>query len=133
MRKIIADIAMSIDGFVEDAQGRSDWLELEQQYSYLSDALASSDTLFCALNAYERLDIPRRTDPDIPEPERSFNETLNQMRKYVFSSSVKHVRGNGMVVYQNLEQEVKRIRDEDGKDIWFSGGSKTLKTFVSLD
>ena len=38
-----------------------------------------------------------------------------------------------MVVGDNLESEVQRIRAEEGKNIWFCGGADILKTFIRLD
>lgn len=65
--------------------------------------------------------------------ERDFLYTLYGMRKYVFSRTLKHVEGNGMVIFRDLEAEIRRIRDEKGKNIWFRGGPDLLKTFRELD
>ncbi len=133
MRRIIADIGITIDGFIEDIHGQLDWFAVESRLNHANQALKAFDTLFCGRGTYQKLGIPRPMDERIPEPIRTFNENLNAIRKYVISSTVRHVEGNAMVIYQNLEQEVRRIRDEEGKDIWFCGGARTLDTFVALD
>lgn len=77
--------------------------------------------------------IHQATYQDLHEREREYYYLLHGMRKYVFSRTEKHVRGNGMVVSENLREEVRRIRDEDGKHIWFCGGADILRTFAELD
>lgn len=133
MRKIIFDIAVSLDGFIEDKNGGIDSLISEQQAMYSNAFLSRFDTIFYGRVAYERFGFPRQTDKTLPEAERIFNNTLNNIRKFVFSRTLKHVAGNGMVINSNMESEVKRIRDEKGKDIWFCGGANILSTFIDLD
>lgn len=133
MRKIIFDIAISLDGFIEGKNGEMDWLSPEQQAVYANTFLSRVDTIFFGRVAYEKFGVPRQIDQTQSEAERIFIRTVNGMRKYVFSRSVKHVAGNGMVINSNMENEVKRIRDERGKDIWFYGGANILSTFMDLD
>ena len=109
-----------------------DWLVLERERFDPAAFLSRFDTVFCGRKAYERL-AARATDEFLPDAQREFHFTISQMRKYVFSRKEKHLPGNGMVVSENLESEVKRIRDELGKDIWFCGGADILSTFAELD
>lgn len=55
---------------------------------------------------------------------------VEQMRKYVFSKTVKHVPGNGMIIGDNLLWEVNRIKDEEGKSIWLFGGASIIESFL---
>jgi Dihydrofolate reductase len=133
MRKIIFESAMSIDGFIEGPHGELDWVIFEHEKCNASALLSRFDTIFYGRKAYEKFGIPRLNDQELPETQRQFYNTLNKMRKYVFTRTAKHVPGNGMVVSDNLEEEVRRIRGEDGKDIWLSGGADILRTFADLD
>ncbi|HEX8041919.1 MAG TPA: dihydrofolate reductase family protein [Chryseosolibacter sp.] len=132
MRKIIFESAVSVDGFIEGPNGEMDWLVLNRERFDAVAFLSRFDTIFCGRKAYERLEA-RAADEFLPDAQREFHRVISQMRKYVFSRKEKHLPGNGMVVSENLEGEVQRIRDELGKDIWFCGGADILSTFAELD
>jgi dihydrofolate reductase len=133
MRKVIAEIAVSVDGLIEGPGGELDWLNFEEETRYANGFLAGIDTIFYGRKTYEKFGLPRPTDDSVPQDEREFNETINSMRKYVFSRTVKHVAGSGMVIGSNLLEEVNRIKDEDGKDIWLCGGQQIIRVFTGLD
>ena len=133
MRKVIFESSVSIDGFIEGPNGELDWLVFEEGTCNAETFLFAFDTIFYGRKAYEKLGPPCVIDPDLPEKEREFILFLHGIRKYVFSRTKKHVEGNGMVIGENLEHEVRRIRDEEGENIWFCGGADLLKTFAALD
>lgn len=132
MRKVIFESAISVDGFIEGPNGEMDWVVSDGERFDTTAFLSRYDTIFCGRKAYERLEA-RATEEFLPEAQRKFLCTVSQMRKYVFSRKEKHLPGNGMIVSENLEGEVKRIRDELGKNIWFCGGADILSTFAELD
>jgi dihydrofolate reductase len=133
MRKVIFESAVSIDGFIEGPNGEMDWLVFEGNCCDASAFLSGFDTIFYGRKAYEKFGVLPEITADLPQAEREFYYSLSIMRKYVFSRTEKHVAGNGMVVSENLEAEVARIREEEGKNIWFCGGADILRTFADLD
>lgn len=132
MRKIIFESAVSLDGFIEGPNGELGWWIPWEEYVDANTFLSTFDTIFCGRKAYEKLLIVSSSNA-LTGGQRQFLETVKCMRKYVFSRARKHVPGNGMVVSGDLEGEVRRIREEDGKCIWFCGGADIFKTFASLD
>jgi dihydrofolate reductase len=133
MRKIIFEMAMSLDGYIEGPNGELDWLIFEKNGAYTNEFLLDFDTIFYGRLAYEKFGITRVAGPLQTEAQREFYEALNGTRKYVFSRTAKHVLGNAMVIHDNLLTEVRRIRNEDGKNIWLCGGADIFSTFVELD
>lgn len=133
MRKVILESAISMDGFIEGPNGELDWLICDEEICNAAEFLARFDTVFYGRKAYEKLGIRPLEDGSLSEGAMQFLEDVNGMRKYVFSRVKKHVAGNGMVIFENLEQEVRRISEEEGKNIWFFGGADILKTFAELD
>lgn len=133
MRKIIFQSSISLDGFIEGPNGELDWLvedgEANNETSFLSDF----DTIFYGRKTYEKMGVQEFMEPDLREVQKEFLYVLHGMRKYVFSRQKKHVSGNAMVVGRDLESEVVRIREEDGKNIWLRGGADILRTFADLD
>lgn len=134
MRRVIFESSVSIDGFIEGPNGELDWFVGDNDCRSDVEAFFSAfDTIFYGRKAYERMTLPATLDPVLSEADRKFYYQLHGIRKYVFSRTQKHVSGNGMVVSENLEAEVMRIRNENGKDIWFCGGADILRTFAELD
>jgi dihydrofolate reductase len=128
MRKVIAEIAVSVDGFIEGANGELDWLVFEEDANYVNVFLDRFDVIFYGRLAYERFGV--FLSPDMHED--SFGRTLMEKRKYVFSRSRKHVEGNGMVIGDRIRERVVQIKEEEWKDIWLCGGARIIKTFASL-
>lgn len=123
---------MSVDGFIEGPNGELDWWIFDEEYGNATAFLSRFDTIFYGRKAYEKFAVPGSTG-QLTEAQRQFLDVAKHMRKYVFSRVKKHVAGNGMVVSENIEAEVRRIREEDGKSIWFCGGADIFRTFADLD
>lgn len=132
MRKIVFESAVSLDGFIEGPDGELDWLICGEGTFDIDTFVSQFDTIFYGRKAYERFAAVCQVSA-ASGGGGMFTSIITHMRKYVFSRNEKHVRGNGMVVSANLEGEVRRIREEDGKNIWFGGGAEILRTFVELD
>lgn len=130
MRKIILDVAVSLDGFIEGPHGEYDWCFSDQDYG-LTDFLNSVDTVFYGRKSYELFgnQIP---DTVNTEAEREiWNLTLSK-KKYVFSTTLKTAVSQTTIISGNVEEEVRKIKNQPGKDIWLYGGASLVTTFVNL-
>lgn len=132
MRKVIFESSVSLDGYIEGPNGELDWLP-GRPGSNVGHFFSAFDTAFFGRKTYEAIGAMLFAERSRTSAERDFFYALCGMRKYVFSRTLKHVDGNGMVISRDLEEEVGRIRDEKGKNIWFRGGSDLLMTFKQLD
>ena len=133
MRKVIFESSVSLDGFIEGPNGELDWLLCADEPADIKSFLSSFDTIFYGRKTYDKMGIPKPGNEVFSGIGEQFLSAVQGMRKYVFSRTRKHVEGNAMVINENLEPEVRRIREEDGKDIWLCGGADILKTFTRLD
>lgn len=133
MRKVIFESSISLDGFIEGPNGELDWLRQWDEPGGVTSLLSSFDTIFYGRKTYDKMGVPKLGENKISQNEEQFLWAVQGMRKYVFSRTLKHVDGNAMVIHENLEPEVKRIREEEGKNIWLCGGADILKTFARLD
>lgn len=119
---------------MEGPNGELDWLVREDAGVFDVQAFFESfDTIFFGRRAYEKLALAPLQMPVLRPEDRRFFEMLYAMRKYVFTRGHRHVRGNGMVVRNNLLEEVTRIRSEHGKNILVCGGPELFATFAHLD
>lgn len=136
MRSILFESSVSMDGFVEGPDGELDWIVADrdnEEENSVRNYLSRFDTIFFGRRAYQKMGLTTIDGLDLSEAEKEFFYLMHGMRKYVFSTTVKHVPGNAMVISQNIKDEVVRIREEQGKDIWLCGGPGILSTFLELD
>ena len=117
MRKIILNVAVSLDGFIEGPNGEYDWCFTDQDYG-MTDFLNSTDAIFIGRKSYELL---MGTD----------SEMFAALKMYVFSNTLTHVDGNAEIITDaDFKQRVEEIRHQQGGNLWLFGGAELVTTFV---
>lgn len=129
MRKIILDLAVTLDGFIEGPNGELDWCIMDDDMNF-DGFLSSIDTIFYGRVSY---DMWGNFQPDssASEAEKSVWSSVHSKKKYVFSSTLKQ-DGNATFITSDLVEKVNEIRRQEGKDIWLYGGAKLITTFIGL-
>jgi dihydrofolate reductase len=119
MRKIILYSAISLDGFIAQRDGSIDWLNsFSGDYGYEA-FLKTIDTTIMGNKTYRQV----LTFGEFPYYAKS---------NYVFS------RGSVLKTDQNLVKFIssedigifKRMKDEEGRDIWLVGGGEVNSLFL---
>ncbi|QBQ40542.1 dihydrofolate reductase family protein [Sphingobacterium psychroaquaticum] len=130
MRKIILDLAITLDGFIEGPNGEIDWCIMDEDMDF-TGFLKGIDTIFYGRVSYDAWGnfIP---EGEVSVPERELWETVHSKRKIVFSRQEKN-DSRATFIREGIEDRVKMMRAEDGKDIWLYGGASLISTFVKLD
>lgn len=119
MRKIILQLAVSLDGFIEGPNGEFDWCFTDSDYG-MSAFLQRIDAIFLGRKSYElTMTLGGATPPGFPH-----------IREYIFTNSLKEVPGDRMIVNGDLIEAVNKIRSEPGKDIWLYGGAALTTSFI---
>lgn len=130
MRKIILDLAVSLDGFIEGANGETDWCIMDPEMNF--DAfLADIDTIFYGRISYDTWGnfIP---EVHTGTSEMKFWKEIHSKKKYVFSSQHRQDE-RAQFIGTDIEKEITEIKSRQGKDIWLYGGASLIKTFICLD
>jgi dihydrofolate reductase len=127
MRKIILNLATTLDGFIEGANGELDWCILEEDMQFNS-FLESIDTIFYGRVSYD-LWGNYQPDASASEMEKQIYKATQSKKKFVFSSQ-SGVDDNATFISTNVLAEVEKIRSQPGKDIWLYGGAKLITTFI---
>ncbi len=117
MRKIILNLAVSLDGFIEGPNGEFDWCFDDQDYG-LKAFFNSIDAIFMGRKSYELV--------------KTMGDNLYENKKiYVFSRTLKEVAPGEELIAANLEEQVKGIKHSAGKDIWLFGGASLITSFIN--
>lgn len=120
MRKVILNLAVSLDGFIEGPNGEYDWCLNDQDYG-LTEFWNNIDTILIGRKSYELLISTN-----------DLNMFLMNNRMFVFSDSLAEIKHDQIEVISsvNFADEVRAIREQDGKDIWLFGGASLVSTFM---
>ena len=120
MRKIILGLAVSLDGYIEGPNGEFDWCFTDQDYG-MSEFFKRIDTVFMGRKSYDLT--------------QSMGEAATagfpKLNSYIFSNTLKKVKGDAIIVNGNLITQVNKIKQQPGKDIWLFGGASLISSFLN--
>lgn len=120
MRKIVLFIAMSLDGYIADADGRVDWLvgqdkDVETDDSY-ADFVKSIDTVIMGWTTYHQIVTEL-------SPERWVYDNL---QSYVITHKRCASTGNITFISESPCTLVNDLKQKSGRDIWICGGANIV-------
>jgi dihydrofolate reductase len=118
MRKIILNLAVSLDGFIEGPNGEYDWCLADQDYG-MTEFLNNSDAIFIGRKSYELL---MSTDP----------EMFGALKMYVFSDTLQPSQNPNTEIIKsaNFGVRVNEIMNQAGSNIWLFGGADLVSIFI---
>lgn len=121
MRKIILQVAVSLDSFIEGPKGEIEWCLTDQDYG-LKDFFKQIDTLFIGRKTYElMLSMGDNASPGFPK-----------FKQYIFSTTLNEVKEDVVLIKDNIQSQVEKIKKEKGKDIWLFGGGSLTTSLMNL-
>ncbi len=122
MRKIILQVAVSLDGFIEGPAGEFDWCFTDQDYG-MTEFLAQIDALFMGRKTYELTQSMGGEGGGVGFP---------QLKEYVFSNTLKSARDATVIIKGDLSVDVMKIKNSPGKNIWLFGGADLTTSLMRL-
>lgn len=128
MRKIVLDLAVTLDGFIEGPNGEIDWCVMDEEMAF-DDFLGDIDTIFYGRVSY---DLWGQYVPgaDVSPVEKKIWSSVHSKEKYVFS---KNPQPDGKATYisSDILDKIAEIKSRPGKNIWLYGGSSLITTFIN--
>ncbi|MBO9728346.1 MAG: dihydrofolate reductase [Chitinophaga sp.] len=127
MKKIILNLAVTLDGFIEGPNGEVDWCIMDDDMDF-GRFIDSIDTILYGRVSY---DAWGNFQPgmDISPAEKEMWEGIHAKKKFVFSRQHRE-HANATFIHDNIAQQVAHIKQQAGKDIWLYGGASLIKTFI---
>ena len=123
MRKIIAAINMTLDGFCDHTAGLPD----EEILQHYTELLGQADLILYGRTTYQLMQF-WRTLLENPSDEKSMNDfaiAIDKIPKIVFSHTLKDVEwDSARLAGQAIEEEVLELKQQSGKYILV--GSRSL-------
>jgi dihydrofolate reductase len=120
MRKVILEVAISLDGFIEGPKGEYDWCFTDQDYGQ-QDFFEHIDAVFVGGKTYQLLlSLGDAGTAGFPA-----------FTYYVFSTTLDAVKDGDILIKGNIAEEVSRIKNSPGKDIWLFGGASLTTSLMN--
>lgn len=112
MRKIILNVAVSLDGFIEDANGQYDWCFTDQDYG-MTDFMNSIDAILFGRKSYELV------------MKEDYAAHYKNYEQYVFSTTLQELNkdNNAILVNTDALSFIQTLKTKPGKKIWLFGGA----------
>lgn len=138
MRKLVASINVSLDGYMSGPHCELDW-HFEKWGADLAESfsreLSRADTIllgrvtYCAMARY----WPQKArDLSYPREDIAFADMMNNYTKVVFSRTLNRLPWiNSKLVRGNLKKEILALKEEPGKDILIYGSGKLIGSLVA--
>ena len=144
MRKIVVSEFVSLDGVMQAPGGAEEDTDGGFAYGgwtgpYWHDDIGAN--LLQEINQSDTLLLGRRTwqghaEAFEPAPaDDPFAGLLNNMRKYVVSTTLKSADAwrNSTIISENVVEEVRKLKEQPGKDIYVDGSSVLVHTLAQAD
>ncbi|HKR00329.1 MAG TPA: dihydrofolate reductase family protein [Pyrinomonadaceae bacterium] len=125
MRKVKYFVANSLDGFIAREDGSVDWLFMDGTDYGMSEFFRSIDTVLLGRKTYE-FALSHSPKPKGKGRKAKGGASFGGgMRSYVFSRTLKAAEGEEVnIISENAGEFVRRLKVEEGKDIWLMGGGE---------
>ncbi|SHF08037.1 Dihydrofolate reductase [Seinonella peptonophila] len=129
-RKIILDLAITLDGFIEGKNGEVDWCIMDAEMGFIH-FLNQIDTILYGRKSY---DLWGQFTPGIEQndAEKEIWDLVHSKEKYVFSRTRKATDDKVKFINHHVVEEVNQLKNKPGKDIWLYGGASLITTFINL-
>jgi dihydrofolate reductase len=145
MRKIIAALHVSVDGFIEGPNGEMDWVMMEDEETWrdLFEMLTHVDTFILgrvAYPGYEQYWLAVLADPSRILPlsgrvasknENAFARLADSGQHIVLSRTMDKVAWKTTRIVRNME-EIRVIKEQQGKNIVAWGGATLVSGLMNM-
>ena len=129
-RSIILDLAVTLDGFIEGQNGEVDWCIMDSDMGFIN-FLNQIDTILYGRKSYD-LWGQYTPENEVSDAENEIWKSVHSKGKYVFSRTQKKTDNKAIFINENIFEEVNKLKNEPGKDIWLYGGASLITTFINL-
>jgi dihydrofolate reductase len=144
MRKLIAALQVSVDGFIEGPKGELDWAVAEDEETWrdLFEMLNHVDAFILGrvmYPGYEQTWLAVLANPNGPLPFSGTAATKNDIAyakladrtpHYVVSRTLDKVEWKATTIVRDFE-EIRRLKQQPGKDIYVVGGATLVSNLLN--
>jgi dihydrofolate reductase len=118
MRKLIWQMNVSLDGFADHTVAIAD----DELHDFSTRQMEKMDMLLFGRVTYELMEFWHQTPNDSTKKMLEFANKFNAMPKVIFSRTLPKIkRKNERLVKDNAIEEIKKLKQQSGKDMSIAG------------
>lgn len=128
--KIILDLAVSLDGFIEGPEGEIDWCIMESDMNF-NHFLNQIDAIIYGRKSYDMWGTFQPHIDDESYGDQYMWNNLHSKKKYVFThQQFPDTFNTEFIQTSHIAEAVKHIKATHQNDIWLYGGSNIITSFI---
>lgn len=136
MRKIVAALQTSVDGYIEGPNGELDWAmaEDEETWKDMNETLDSVDTIILGRGmypAYEQYWLALLRDPTGTKNENAYAQRADKIPHMVLSKTLDKVAWKTAQIVRDIE-EIRKMKQKPGKEMLALGGANLVSNLMNL-
>lgn len=127
-RKIILNLAISLDGYICGSDGAIDWIVGD------GDKKGDTDTQFdfsAFLNSIDTIVMGKKGYEDAPDG--SLDAYLSHKIYVASNEELENAGDNIEIINGDVVSQIESVREQLGKDIWIYGGAGLADYFIKAD
>ena len=131
MRKVILFNLITLDGFFEGAGSDISWHQVDDEFNeFAIEQLSTTDGLIFGRVTYQLMANFWPTPAGFTE-EPATASKMNALPKHVFSHTLEKVDWNNTrLVIGDAVEELKKLKQPSGRDLFIFGSAKLSSTFI---
>ncbi len=127
MRKIVVTEFVSLDGIMEDPSWTFKYWN-DETAKFKGEETTASDALLLGRVTYQGFAAAW------PQSKDEGATYFNGVRKYVVSTTLDKVEwNNSVLIKDNIVEEIKKLKQQDGQDITVHGSATLIQTLIQHD
>jgi len=115
MRKIILNLAVSLDWYIEWSAGEIDWCLTDQDYG-MTDFISSIDTMLMGRKSYVLFS-------------HDMKKFFPHVEQIVFSTTLQETWVT--ILSSDIQKNIEKLKKSAGKDIWLFGWAKLIESLLN--
>jgi dihydrofolate reductase len=137
MRKLIAQIHISLDGFAAVPSGDLSWIHVDEEI--FDDTLTMTDRADAAIYGRKTYGIMEAYWPTAPsQPNASKHDKEHgawyvAVEKYVISNTLHDAKSKTTIIRGDIAAQLSAIKAQPGKDILLFGSPSTAQTLLRMN
>jgi dihydrofolate reductase len=136
MRKIVAALQTSVDGFIEGPNGELDWAMAEDEETWrdMNETLDSVDTIILGRGmypVYEHFWLALLRNPTGTKNENAYAQRADKIPHIVLTKTLDKVAWKTTRIVRDIE-EIRKMKQKPGKDMLALGGANLVSNLMNL-
>jgi dihydrofolate reductase len=137
MRKIVLFLHQSLDGYCATPEGGLEWIKFNEAFEKYAERIVQTvGSPMYGRVTYELMKSYWPTvlhDASASKHDREHAQWYDKVQKIVFSTTLMNEEPNTTVIRDNVEEQVKKLKEGEGKDLVIFGSPTLARSLMAMN